>query len=120
MAVALTPNAGWWMRANGELDRLETLTGLPVRDALRLPTEPRPHPVADGYVVAPAIANYIAKLATGIAETQALTQVSEALGTTGIPVVMFPPSQRSSCKTSGMAGAHRDTAEGGRRSCLRS
>lgn len=90
VAVTLTPNAGRWLRANGELDRLETLTGLPVRDTPRLPTEPRPHPVADCYVVAPASANYIAKLATGIADNQALTQVSEALGTTGVSVVVFP------------------------------
>ncbi|MGW3692062.1 flavoprotein [Streptomyces sp. NPDC005125] len=90
VAVTLTPNAGRWLRANGELDRLEQLTGLPVRDTPRLPNEPRPHPVADCYVVAPASANYVAKLAMGIADNQALTQVSEALGTTGVSVVVFP------------------------------
>ncbi|MGW3761533.1 flavoprotein [Streptomyces sp. NPDC005131] len=90
VAVTLTPNAGRWLRANGELDRLESLTGLPVRDTPRLPTEPRPHPVADCYLVAPASANYVAKLATGIADNQALTQVSEAIGTVGVPVVLFP------------------------------
>ncbi|MHC3528253.1 flavoprotein [Streptomyces sp. DT7] len=90
VAVTLTPNAGRWLRANGELNRLEALTGLPVRDTPRLPTEPRPHPVADCYVVAPASANYVAKLAMGIADNQALTQVNEALGTVGVPVVLFP------------------------------
>ncbi|MFB6777890.1 flavoprotein [Streptomyces sp. NPDC056352] len=90
VAVTLTPNAGQWLRANGELDRLEAVTGLPVRDTPRLPTEARPHPVANCYVVAPASANYVAKLATGIADNQALTQVSEALGTIGVPVVVFP------------------------------
>ncbi|MFD9853475.1 flavoprotein [[Kitasatospora] papulosa] len=90
VAVTLTPTAGRWLRANGELDRLETLTGLPVRDSPRLPAEPRPHPVADCYIVAPASANYVAKLATGIADNQALTQVGEALGTIGVPVVVFP------------------------------
>ncbi|MGW5276040.1 flavoprotein [Streptomyces sp. NPDC004044] len=90
VAVTLTPNAGQWLRANGELECLEAVTGLPVRDAPRLPTEPRPHPVADCYVVAPASANYVAKLATGIADNQALTQVSEALGTIDVPVVVFP------------------------------
>ncbi|MEU1214289.1 flavoprotein [Streptomyces sp. NPDC005790] len=89
-AVTLTPNAGRWLRANGEWDRLEALTGLPVRDAPRLPAEPRPHPVADCYVVAPASANFAAELATGIADNQALTQVNEALGTVGVPVVLFP------------------------------
>ncbi|MFC8227090.1 flavoprotein [Streptomyces sp. NPDC057287] len=90
VAVTLTPNAGRWLRADGELDRLESLTGLPVRDTPRLPAEPRPHPVADCYVVAPASANYVAKLALGIADNQALTQVGEALGTAGVPVVVFP------------------------------
>ncbi|MFB8024810.1 flavoprotein [Streptomyces sp. NPDC056465] len=91
VAVTLTPDAGRWLRAaDGELDRLESLTGLPVRDTPRLPTEPRPHPVVDCYVVAPASANYVAKLALGIADNQALTQVSEALGTIGVPVVVFP------------------------------
>lgn len=41
-------------------------------------------------MVAPASANYVAKLATGIADNQALTQVGEALGTIGVPVVVFP------------------------------
>ncbi|MGW3659655.1 flavoprotein [Streptomyces sp. NPDC005151] len=90
VTVTLTPNAGRWLGANGELERLEAVTGLPVRDAPRLPTEPRPHPVADCYVVAPASANYVAKLATGIADTQALTQVGEALGTVEVPVALFP------------------------------
>ncbi|MFD4029078.1 hypothetical protein ACFWVP_00675 [Streptomyces sp. NPDC058637] len=47
VAVTLTPTAGRWLRATGELPRLEALTGLPVRDTPRLPAEPRPHPVAD-------------------------------------------------------------------------
>lgn len=90
VAVTLTPTAGRWLRADGELDRLESLTGLPVRDTARLPSEPRPHPVADCHVVAPASADYVAKLATGIADNQALTQVGEAIGTLGVPVVLFP------------------------------
>ncbi|MGW0666443.1 flavoprotein [Streptomyces sp. NPDC002746] len=90
VAVTLTPNAGRWLRTNGELERLEAVTGLPVRDTPRLPTEPRPHPVVDCYVVAPASANYVAKLAMGIADNQALTQVGEALGTLNVPVVVFP------------------------------
>nr|WP_308312998.1 flavoprotein [Streptomyces sp. ISL-1] len=90
VAVTLTPNAGRWLSANGELERLEAVTGLPVRYTPRLPSEPRPHPVADCCIVAPASANFVAKLATGIADNQALTQVSEALGTIGVPVVLFP------------------------------
>ncbi|MFF1963369.1 flavoprotein [Streptomyces sp. NPDC058232] len=90
VAVTLTPNAGRWLRTSGELNHLEQLTCLPVRDTPRLPTETRPHPVVDCYVVAPASANYVAKLAMGIADNQALTQVSEALGTIGVPIVLFP------------------------------
>ncbi|WP_406149471.1 flavoprotein [Streptomyces sp. NBC_01012] len=90
VTVTLTPNAGRWLRANGEWDRLASLTGFPVRDTPRLPAELRPHPVVDCHVVAPASANYVAKLATGIADNQALTQVGEALGTVGVPVVVFP------------------------------
>ncbi|GAA3160067.1 flavoprotein [Streptomyces virens] len=89
-AVTLTPTAGRWLRMSGEVARLEKLTGLPVRDEARLPGEVSPHPKVDCYVVAPASANTVAKLATGIADNQALTQVGEALGTLGLPVVVFP------------------------------
>ncbi|MFE8007811.1 hypothetical protein [Streptomyces sp. NPDC057418] len=44
VAVTLTPNAGRWLNADGERNRLEALTGLPVRNTPRLPAEPRPHP----------------------------------------------------------------------------
>jgi hypothetical protein len=57
--------------------------------APRLPHERSPHPRIDCYVVAPATANFVAKLSTGAADTQALTQVSEALGTP-TPVILFP------------------------------
>ncbi|MET9874465.1 flavoprotein [Actinacidiphila glaucinigra] len=90
VAVTLTPTAGRWLRAIGETDRLEELTGLPVRDDLRFPGEPRPHPPADCYVVAPASANTVAKLAAGLMDNQALTQVGEAIGTLNLPVVVFP------------------------------
>ncbi|QHY97204.1 bifunctional phosphopantothenoylcysteine decarboxylase/phosphopantothenate synthase [Streptomyces sp. S4.7] len=90
VAVTLTPTAGHWLRACGELDRLETLTGLPVRDRPRLPSDPRPHPPVNCYVAAPATANTVAKLALGIADNQALTQLTEALGTPGLPVIVFP------------------------------
>ncbi|WP_434095122.1 flavoprotein [Streptomyces lydicus] len=89
-AVTLTPTAGIWLRMNGEAERLEKLTGLPVRDEPRLPGEARPHPAVDCYVVAPASANMVAKLASGLMDNQALTQVGEALGTIGLPVVVFP------------------------------
>ncbi|GGZ74763.1 flavoprotein [Streptomyces bluensis] len=90
VAVTLTPTAGHWLRMSGEADRLEELTGLPVRHEARLPGDTSPHPKVDCYVVAPASANTVAKLATGIADNQALTQVGEAIGTHGLPVVVFP------------------------------
>ncbi|HET6860120.1 MAG TPA: flavoprotein [Streptomyces sp.] len=90
VAVTLTPTAGRWLRGTGEFERLEKLTGLPVRDEPRLPSEARPHPYADCFVVAPATANTTAKLACGFADNQALTQVSEAIGTLGVPVIVFP------------------------------
>lgn len=90
VAVTLTPTAGRWLRMSGEAERLEELTGLPVRDEPRLPGDRRPHPAVDCYVVAPATANMVAKLATGIMDNQALTQVGEALGTLNLPVVVFP------------------------------
>ncbi|MET9554331.1 flavoprotein [Streptomyces sp. NPDC006645] len=90
VAVTLTPTAGRWLRASGEWARLETLTGLPVRDHPRLPSDPRPHPPATCYVAAPATANTVAKLALGIADNQALTQLTEALGTPALPVIVFP------------------------------
>ncbi|KUL52288.1 flavoprotein [Streptomyces sp. NRRL S-1521] len=90
VAVTLTPTAGHWLRMNGEAERLEELTGLPVRDEPRLPGEARPHPRVDCYVVAPASANMVAKLATGIMDNQALTQVGEAIGIVDLPVVVFP------------------------------
>lgn len=90
VAVTLTPTAGNWLRMNGEVERLEKLTGLPVRDEPRTPRDTRPHPPVDCYVVAPASANLVAKLATGIADNQALTQVGEAVGTLGLPIVLFP------------------------------
>ncbi|MFD4144537.1 flavoprotein [Streptomyces sp. NPDC058572] len=90
VAVTLTPTAGEWLRASGEAVRIEELTGLPVRSAPRLPGDSRPHPPVDCYVVAPASANTVAKLALGISDNQALTQVNEAIGTLSLPVVVWP------------------------------
>ncbi|UUU30368.1 flavoprotein [Streptomyces sp. CA-210063] len=90
MAVTLTPAAGQWLRTTGKVERLEKLTVLPVRDRPQLPEETRPHPPVDCYVVAPASANTVAKLALGLMDNQALTRVGEASGTLGLPVVVFP------------------------------
>lgn len=90
VGVTLTPAAARWLEPFGELPRLEASTGLPVRSSPRLPDEDRPHPPATCYVVAPATANTVAKLALGIGDNQALTQVCEAIGTDGVRIVVFP------------------------------
>ncbi len=115
VAVTLTPTAGDWLRMNGEWERLEEVTGLPVRAAPRLPGEQRPHPPVDCFVVAPASANMVAKLASGLMDNQALTQVGEAIGTLDLPVVVFPrvnaaharhPAWRHHLEALGEAGVH--------------
>ena len=90
VAVTLTPTAAMWLRASGEFDKIEAVTGLPVRVEPRLPSETSPHPQVDVYAVVPATANMVAKMALGIADNQALTTVCEALGNRRPPVVIFP------------------------------
>jgi hypothetical protein len=90
VAVTLTPTAATWLEALGELGKIEDVTGYPVRHAPRLPSEASPHPEVGCYVVAPASANTLAKLALGIADNQALTQLCEAIGGRSVPVVIFP------------------------------
>lgn len=87
LALTLTPTAAGWFFPR-ELHDLEQLTGLPVRSQPRLPGEPRPHPPIDLFVAAPLSANSVAKLALGIGDNQALTVLSEALGST--PMIVFP------------------------------
>jgi 3-polyprenyl-4-hydroxybenzoate decarboxylase len=90
VAVTLTPTAAVWLDAIGELSKIETVTGFTVRHTPRLPSEESPHPSVDCYAVVPASANTVAKLALGIADNQALTQLCEAIGGRTVPVVVFP------------------------------
>jgi 3-polyprenyl-4-hydroxybenzoate decarboxylase len=90
VAVTATPTAGRWLSESGALAHIERVSGYPVRIEPRSPDVDSPHPPVDCYVVAPASANTVAKLALGIADNQALTQVNEAIGTMGLPVVVFP------------------------------
>ncbi|MBB5154565.1 flavoprotein [Saccharopolyspora phatthalungensis] len=90
VAVTLTPTAGRWLRALGETERIEQVTGLPCRVESRLPSDGRPHPPIDCYLACPTTANTVAKLALGLADNQALTTLGEAIGTPEIPVVVFP------------------------------
>ncbi|WP_371404681.1 flavoprotein [Kribbella sp. NBC_00662] len=87
VALTLTPTAAEWI-ASAERSELERITGLPVRSQPRRPGEPRPHPPIDVLVAAPASANTVAKLALGIGDNQALSVLSEGLGST--PMVVFP------------------------------
>jgi hypothetical protein len=89
VGVTLTPSADRWLRANGELPRLEAASGLPVRSTPRFPWEESPHPDPDCFGVL-ASANLVAKLALGIGDTQASTQVGEAIGGRRVPVVLLP------------------------------
>jgi hypothetical protein len=90
IAVTLTPTASTWLAATDEIAKIEAATGFPVRTAPRLPHEPSPHPAVDCYAAVPATANFVAKLALGIADNQALTQLCEAIGGGLPPVVVFP------------------------------
>ncbi|MFR9730493.1 flavoprotein [Saccharopolyspora sp. MS10] len=90
VAVTLTPSAGEWLGPLGELDRIAELTGLPCRTAPRTPAEPSPHPEIDCFLLCPATANTVAKLALGLGDSQALTTAVEAVGEQRAPVVVFP------------------------------
>jgi phosphopantothenoylcysteine synthetase/decarboxylase len=88
VTLTLTPAAARWMEDDGEAALIAAATGYPVRSAARLPHETSPHPPADVLLVAPATANSVAKIAVGIADSQALTVVNESLGV--MPAVLFP------------------------------
>jgi hypothetical protein len=90
VTVTLTPTAARWLGESGSLAEIEEASGFPVRVDPRSPTERSPHPHVDCYLVAPASANMVAKLALGIYDNQALTQVNEAIGARDLPVVVFP------------------------------
>lgn len=90
VAVTLTPTAATWLDASGDIEKIEQVTGYPVRVKPRLPGEESPHPKIDCYAVVPATSNTVGKLALGLADNQALTQVCEAIGLGAIPIVVFP------------------------------
>ncbi|WP_007023302.1 flavoprotein [Saccharomonospora iraqiensis] len=90
VAVTVTPTAGTWLDVDGERGRIEETTGLLCRVGPRLPGESSPHPPIDCYLVCPASANTVAKMALGLADNQALTTICEAIGGQVVPVVAFP------------------------------
>lgn len=89
VAVTLTPTAAEWLEPLGEIDAIAKATGLPVRSKPRLPGQASPHPKLDVYVGAPLTANTVAKLATGIADNQALTLLCENIGMDSA-MILFP------------------------------
>jgi len=120
VAITLTPTAATWLEESGETAKLEELTGYLVRSSPRMPGDKSPHPPISCYVVAPATANVVAKLALGISDNQALTTVNEAIGGGVVPVVVFPrvnaahtrhPAWRSHLAALGSAGVHLVTGE---------
>jgi phosphopantothenoylcysteine synthetase/decarboxylase len=70
-------------------DRLESLTGHPVRSEYKRPADPDVLPPPDAMVVAPATFNTINKWAAGISDTLALGLLTEAIGK-HLPVVALP------------------------------
>jgi hypothetical protein len=110
VAVTLTPTAAAWLSATGEVAKLQALTDLPVRSTGRMPGEQSPYGMADAYLFAPATANSIAKLALGIADNQALTQLCEALGA-AVPLVIRPQAGEPQRAHPAFAG-HLDTLRG--------
>jgi phosphopantothenoylcysteine synthetase/decarboxylase len=108
LAVTVTPAAARWLAEAGELDRLQSLTELPVRSTSRLPSEPKPYPMPDAFLFVPATANSLAKLALGIADNQALTALGEALGAPHVPVVVRPQADEHQRRHPAWTG-HLDT-----------
>jgi hypothetical protein len=97
LAVVFTPIAASWFEATGELGKIQAVCDLPVRSEPRLPSQPKPYPLPDGFLFVPATANSLAKLALGIADNQALSNLGEALGAR-LPLVVRPqagPAQRA-------------------------
>jgi phosphopantothenoylcysteine synthetase/decarboxylase len=72
-----------------DTQRLETLTGHPVRSSYKNPDDPDVLPPADAFVVAPASFNTVNKIAHGVSDTLAVGLVCEGLGH-GRPVIVAP------------------------------
>jgi phosphopantothenoylcysteine synthetase/decarboxylase len=82
--VVGTPAAMEWL----DPDAITRLTGRPPRTAFRNPTQPKAG-AASAVLVCPATFNTLNKAAAGAADTYALAQLCEALGS-GLPIVIVP------------------------------
>ncbi|MGW6424845.1 flavoprotein [Nocardia sp. NPDC055053] len=76
-----------------DIEALTAMTGYPVPHTFRSVGEPEPLPPADAVILAPATANTIAKLATGVSDTLATGRCAQAIGA-GVPLVVVPFSTR--------------------------
>ncbi|MGH8420793.1 MAG: flavoprotein [Pseudomonas fluorescens] len=72
-----------------DVPAVEHQTETPVRSEYAIPSPPEPWPPADAILVCPATFNTINKWATGIADTLALSIITEANGLP-IPIVAAP------------------------------
>jgi phosphopantothenoylcysteine synthetase/decarboxylase len=82
-AVVATPAAAGWL----DSDAVEALTGGPPRTAFRTSAQPKPDPAA-AVLMCPATFNTLNKAAMGAADSYALAQLCEALGS-GLPTLSF-------------------------------
>jgi len=87
VCVIATPDAVKFLGADRQ--RLEDLTGHPVRSEFKQPDEPDVLPPADAFIVAPATFNTVNKLAAGISDTLAVALLNEGIGL-GQPIVLVP------------------------------
>ena len=92
------------VRRHRRIEKIEQVTALPVRWKPRLPGETSPHPSIDCYAVVPASSNTVAKLALGLADNQALTQVCETIGLGTVPIVVFPRINAAHARQPAWAG----------------
>lgn len=103
-----------WFEATGELGKIQAVCELPVRWQPRLPGQPKPYPLPEGFLFVPATANSLAKLALGIADNQALSNLGEALGA-HLPLVVRPQAGQAQRDHPAFAGHLTTLASAGAR-----
>ncbi|MCB5166521.1 flavoprotein [Streptomyces bambusae] len=96
VCAILTPSAYRWASedADGEIEKLETLTGHPVRHQYKLPSQDDVLPAADALLIAPLTSNTLSKWAGAISDTLALGLMTEGIGL-GLPIVALPHWNRA-------------------------
>jgi phosphopantothenoylcysteine decarboxylase len=82
--IVCTPSALQWV----DHSMIEALTGAPVRSTFRTKTQPKGAPPS-AVLVCPATFNTVNKAAAGAADTYALAQLCEAMGSR-LPIVVVP------------------------------